>query len=293
MIPLCTVNLSYSLLERGSRMKRSVISLILVLVLSFVFVGCKKSNKSSLSETSAPTIQKKQYITTHTEENTFKWQCDIAPSDIKDYTGSPIEGFFITNNGELYEYDVVKTFSETEKCYRKIETNLKIKHMYYHFQFNRFSVLTEDFKVYSYNPEDKTFTNINTEFESVLKVFDSQGQIISWTNTNFNTSFFWFIDHTGNVYTVDQTEGKKYEKTFKCTLPFKEEIISANVGVIKTQKGYYLFNSKENRYKLSTEATAAYDNIAFLNELLVMYKDDPSYVYDHRLVYTVTMDYYC
>ena len=277
-------------------MKKSIISLILIFAISFIFVGCKASNESSQkgTSTSAPTIQKMQYMT-HTEEQTFKWQCNIAPSDIKDYTGSPIEGFFITNGGELYEYDVCKTFPETKKCYRKIETDLKIKYMYYHFQFNRFSVLTEDFKTYNYNSEDKTFTNINTEFENVLKSFDLQGKIINWSNTNFDTSFFWFIDHEGNVYTVDQSESKenkKYEKKLKCTLPFNEEIVSANLGVIKTKNSYYIFNSKENRYSLSTEATAAYDNIAFLNDFLVMYKDDSNHVYDHHLVYTATLDYY-
>ncbi len=279
-------------------MKKSVISLILIFALSFVCVGCKESNVSSQKEdsTSAPTIQKTQYMT-HTEEQTFEWKCDIAPSDIKNYTGSPIESFFITNKGELFEYDISKTFPETKKCYRKIETDLKIKYMDYHFQFDRFSVLTEDFKTYIYNSENKTFTNVNTGFEDVIKTFDTQGTIFNWSNTNFDTSYFWFIDREGNVYTVDQTEAyqsksEKYEKILKCKLPFDEEIVSANLGVIKTKNSYYIFNSKENCYNLSTEATAAYENIAFLNDYLVMYKDDPDHIYDHHLVHTVTLDYY-
>ena len=222
----------------------------------------------------------------------YEWKCDIAPTKIKVYSGSPLEGFFITTYDELYEYNSEIIFPETEKSYRKIDTELKFIYIYYHFQLDKLSVLTDDFKTYTYNKEEKSFTNIDNDFGNVVKEFCERGRILNWTNTNYNSTVIWFMDKSGKVYNIKQTQGTEYTQSLMCTVPPNEKILSSASGVIKTENKYYYFDSKESCFKLGEEPTAAYDNIAYLNEFIVMYMDDPTHIYDHNLIYKLKVSYY-
>lgn len=270
---------------------KKLLALLLTAFTVLSLSACQSSDVDTTdSSNSAPSISKKQYIT-HDESQVFEWKCDIAPTQIKTYSGSPLEGFFITTDDELYEYNSDIIFPETEKNYRKVETDLKFLYIYYYFAIDELSVLTDDFKTYSYDKEKKAFTNVADDFGSVVKNLSAQGRILNWSNTKFNSTVVWFMDQKGDIYTIKQTEGTEYTQSLVCTMPTKEKILSSESGVIKTEKNYYCLNSKFSSYVLNEEATAAYDNIAFLNDFIIMYKDDPNHIYDHKLIYTVTFLY--
>ena len=271
---------------------KKLLSILLIALTMFSLSACKTSNSDTTDSTSVTSpIQKAQYLT-HDETQMYEWKCDIAPTKIKVYSGSPLEGFFITTDDELYEYNSEIIFPETEKSYRKIDTELKFIYIYYHFQFDKLSVLTDDFKTYTYNKEEKSFTNIDNDFDSVVKEFCERGRILNWTNTNYNSTVIWFMDKSGKVYNIKQTQGTEYTQSLMCTVPPNEKILSSASGVIKTENKYYYFDSKESCFKLGEEPTAAYDNIAYLNEFIVMYKDDPTHIYDHKLIYKLKVSYY-
>ena len=248
-----------------------------------------KPSQSKSSSSPTDSIQKKRYIT-HDETQKYEWKCDIAPTKIKTYTGNPLRGFFITTDGKLYEYDSDIIFSETGKNYRKIETNLKIMYMYYYYGINRFSVLTEDFKTYYYNKDGKTFNKAENDFGSVVKDFSRRGKILDWSAST-RRSAFYFMDKKGDIFIIELTQGSKYRQISRGNMPLNEKILSSDIGTIKTQNAYYCFDMKKYCYVLNKEATAAYDNIAFLNDIVIMYKDDPTHIYDHNLVYTGKLIY--
>lgn len=271
-------------------MKKLLYILIIVMII-FSLSACKTTDLdvTDYSSIVSPN-QKKQYIS-HEETQVYEWKCDIAPAKIKVYTGSPLEGFFITTEDELYEYNSEIIFSETEKNYRKIETDLKFIHIYYHFQLDKFSVLTDDFKTYIYNKGEKSFVNIDNDFGSVVKKFNERGQILNWTNTDNNSTVIWFMDKNGDIYSIKQTQGTDYTQSLMCAFSLKEKIISSSLGVIQTENAYYCFDSKESCFTFSEDPTLAYDNIAFLNDFIIMYKDDPTHIYDHKLIYKTKFSY--
>lgn len=252
--------------------------------------GQNSDSNTTDSSNTTPSISKKQYMT-HDESQVYEWKCDIDPTKIKDYSGSPLEGFFITTDDELYEYNSEVTFPETEKNYRKIDTELKIIYIYYRFQLDRLSVLTDDFKTYTYNKEEKTFTNVDNDFGSVVKEFSERGRILLWGNGDRNSTVIWFMDKDCKVYNIKQTQGTEYTQTLMCTVPTNEKIVSSAAAIIKTENKYYYFDSEKSSFKLGEEPTAAYDNIAYLNDFIVMYKDDPTHIYDHNLIYSVKFSY--
>ena len=271
---------------------KKLFSLLLIALTMFLLSACKTSDAATTDSTSvASPIQKTRYLT-HDETQMYEWKCDIAPTKIKVYSGSPLEGFFITTDDELYEYNSEIIFPETEKSYRKIDTELKFIYIYYHFQLDKLSVLTDDFKTYTYNKEEKSFTNIENDFGSKVKEFAERGKILNWTNTNYNSTVIWFLDKDGKIYNIKQTQGTEYTQSLMCTAPSNEKILSSATGIIKTENKYYYFDSKGSCFKLGEEPTAAYDNIAYLNEFIVMYKDDPTHIYDHNLIYKLKFSYY-
>ena len=142
---------------------KKIFSILLIALTIVSLSACKESDSDIPDSTSSTfvesSIQKTQYLT-HDETQMYEWKCDIAPTKIKVYTGSPLEGFFITTYDELYEYNSEIIFPETEKSYRKIDTELKFIYIYYHFQLDKLSVLTDDFKTYTYNKEEKSFTRM-------------------------------------------------------------------------------------------------------------------------------------
>ena len=271
---------------------KKLLSILSIALIIFSLSACKTSDSDAVdSLPTASIIPKKQYIT-HDETQVYEWKCDIAPAKIKVYSGSPLEGFFITEDDALYEYNSETIFPETEKCYRKIDTDLKFIYIYYHFQLDRLSVLTDDFKTYTYNKEEKAFINIDNGFGSVVKEFNEHGRILDWTNTNYNSTVIWFMDKKGDIYSIKQMQGTEYTKKLMCNISLDEKIQSFDTGIIKTEKGYYCFDEKNSCFTLNEEATSAYDNIAVLTEFIVMYKDDPTHIYDHKLVYDVKVSYY-
>ena len=184
-------------------MKRILnLSLTILLVISLLLSGCRDaedtesrfSTATNQTQTSnaAVSISKKQYMT-HDKSQVYEWKCDIDPTKIKVYSGSPLESFFITTDDELYEYNSEIIFPETGKSYRKIDTELKFIHIYYYFQLDILSVLTEDFKTYTYNKEEKTFTDTDNNFDNVVKELSKRGRILNWTNTNNSPTTFWFM----------------------------------------------------------------------------------------------------
>lgn len=269
---------------------------LIVLLITFTMIlisACQPPNSDTINSSGyGSEISKKQYMT-HDETQVFEWKCDITPSQIKVYSGSPLEGFFITVDDELYEYNAEIIFSETEKNYRKIDTDLKILYIYYHFQLNELRILTTDFETYAYDKKENTFVNNGNDFGSVLEEFSKRGRIISWGGSvTSSKTCFWFIDEKGDVYRINQTEGREYTQKLMGTISEEEKILFSDTGVIETENGYYCFNSDESKFLLAEEPTAACDNIAFINDLIVMYKDDPTHIYDHNLIYKVKFSYY-
>lgn len=279
---------------QGCDSMKKIFSILLIALTIVSLSACKESDSDIPDSTSSTfvesSIQKTQYLN-HDETQVYDWKCDIAPSKIKVFSGSPIEGFFITTDDELYEYNSETTFPETEKCYRKIDTELKFIYIYYYYAMDSLSVLTDDFKTYTYNREEKTFTNIDNDFGSVVKEFYESSRILDWSHTNSNNTVIWVLDKNGKIYSIKQTQGTEYTKSLMCSVPTNEKIISSAFGIIKTENKYYCFDSKKSYFKLSEEATAAYDNIAFLNGFVIMYKDDPTHIYDHKLIYNVKFAY--
>ena len=151
---------------------KKLLSILSISLIIFSLSACKTSDSDAVdSLPTASIIPKKQYIT-HDETQVYEWKCDIAPAKIKVYSGSPLEGFFITEDDTLYEYNSETIFPETEKCYRKIDTDLKFIYIYYHFQLDRLSVLTDDFKTYTYNktlPGRTTIVNASEFYQSFKK----------------------------------------------------------------------------------------------------------------------------
>lgn len=270
---------------------KKILSILLITMMVFMLSACKTSDSDTTDSTSIESpIQKTQYLN-HDETQVYEWKCDIAPTKIKVYTGSPLEGFFITTDDELYEYNSETIFSETQKSYRKIDTDFKFIYIHYNFQSDKFSLLTDTFKTYSYNKEEKSFVNMDNDFGSVIKEFDGRGKILSWSIAN-DTAVIWFMDKKGDIYDIKQTKGSEYTKSLVCNMSTNEKIISSALGIIKTENEYYCFDSKKSCFILSEEPTAAYDNIAFLNDFIIMYKDDPNHIYDHKLIYKSKFSYY-
>lgn len=270
---------------------------LLVLLTAFTILllsACQSPNVGTTDFSSSdPPISKKQYMT-HDETEIFEWKCDIPPTQIKVYKGSPLEGFFITVDDQLYAYNAQEIFPETDKNYRKVDTDLKISHIHYHWQMNKLTVLSEDFKTYSYDNEQDTFVRFENDFGSVVQEFSDRGRILSWSSSNSNLTNFWFMDEKGDVYSINQTYGtiSEYTQTLLCTMPTDENILSADTGVIKTETKFYCFDSQKSCFVVAEQPTAAYDNIAFLNDIIVLYKDDPAHIYDHLLVNQVKFSYY-
>ncbi len=227
----------------------------------------------------------------HDATQVYEWKCDIPPTQIKQYAGSPIEGFFITVDDVLYEYNAQEIFPESGKNYRKIDTDLKMLYISYHFQLNRLVVLSHDFQTYTYNKAENAFVKVDHEFGGIVKEISENNTIISWSALDFLTTV-WFINEEGDVYSVKQTDGTEYKQSLLCTMPSNEKILFTDTGVIKTENGYYCFDQKQSRFLLAEEPTAVYDNIAFLNDIIIMYKDDPTHIYDHNLLYEVKFSYY-
>ncbi len=250
-------------------------------------IGSKKPEDNPKVDTSK--IEKKQYLT-HADDEIFDWKCDIAPSKIKVFEGCPIDAFFITTDNELYEYNAQEAFANG-KNYRKVNYDIKILRIDYHYQLNRLSVLTEDYKTYTYDKQNDKFVDANNAFDSVVKDFSTRGTILSWGYGTMGTTF-WFMDKKGEVSFISQTEGTEYSQRAMGKMPTDEKIIYSTASTIKTDNGYYCFSDKKNSYVLSEEATAASDNIAFLSDIIVLYKDDPTHIYDHTLVYSGKFKYY-
>ncbi len=252
-----------------------------------------QSNNSQLSTTGVSQNTSLQYNhIAHDSTQIYEWKCDIPPTQIKEYDGSPIEGFFITVDDVLYEYNAQEIFPESGKNYRKIDTDLKMLYISYHFQMNRLVVLSDDFQTYTYDKAENAFVKVDHEFGGIVKEISKNNTIISWSALNSYRTTVWFIDEKGDVYSVKQTDGTEYTQSLLCTMPSKEKILFADTGVIKTENGYYCFDQKQSRFLLAEEPTAVYDNIAFLNHIIIMYKDDPTHIYDHKLLYEVKFSYY-
>ena len=274
--------------ERIFYMKKLI---VLLMVFTLFLSSCQSADTDTTgSSSSKPEITKKQYLT-HKETEVFDWKCDIPPAKIKIYDGSPIEGFFITLEDELYEYNAEEIFPQTEKNYRKVNTDFKILYIDYHFQINRLSVVADDYKTYIYDKENDTFVYTNPEFTSVVQKFAKSGEIINGILSQTGSTVFWYVDEFWNMYEIKQTNGTEYMKNLRCKPPKKTNALYWDTAIIKTESEYYCYDRKKNNYVLSEEATAAYDNIAFLNDIIVMYKDDPEHIYDHSLIYTAKFVY--
>lgn len=235
-----------------------------------------------------PTVSKAQYMT-HEETQTYDWKCDIPPTQIKVYKGSALEGYFVTVDGDLYAYNAQEVFTDTDKHYRKVETDLNVAYLSYHYQLDKLTVLTEEFKTYSYDQEQDAFTPFEDDFGSVVETFSKRGRILSWSNTNLGLTNFWFIDKNGNVYSIEQDfeNPAEYREVLKGSIPAAETVLFTATGIIKTASKYYCYDSEKACFYVSEEATAAYDNIAFMDDLIVLYTDDPTHIYGHKLVYQI------
>ncbi len=265
------------------------LAVLSLFTLSACYAPVEDTSDTVQTESSVP---KAQHMT-HDETQTFDWKCDIAPAQIKIYKGSPLEGYFVTTDGDLYAYNAQEVFADTDQHYRKVETDLKIAFLTYHYQMDKLTVLTEDFKTYSYDREQDTFVPFEDDFGSVVEAFSKRGIILSWGNTNSKSTTFWFLDEKGNVFFVEQDYEKpfEYRQTLKGTIPTDETILSTASGVVKTASKYYCYDSEKAGFYVSEEATAAYDTIAYVDDLIVLYKDDPTHIYDHKLVYQVEFVY--
>lgn len=264
------------------------LQLLLIAFIVMALSACHSTAHNPTDFSSAdPVVSKKQYMT-HDETQTYEWKCDIAPAQIKTYKGSPLEGYFITVDGDLYAYNAQTAFEGTDKHYQKVDTDLRIAYLSYHYQLDELTVLTEDFKTYAYDQEQDTFTPFENDFGNVIKAFSERGRILSWGCSNLGMTNFWFMDKKGEVYTVAQKFGtvSEYTQTLKCTFSTEEKILSTVSGIIKTDSKYYYFDLENaSCYSVAEEATAVYDNIAFMDDLIVLYKDDPTHIYDHTLIY--------
>ena len=163
--------------------------IVLLMIFTLFLSSCQSADTGTAgSSSSKPEITKKQYLT-HKETEVFDWKCDIPSAKIKFYDGSPIQGFFITLEDELYEYNAEEIFPQTEKNYRKIDTDFKILYMDYHFQLNELSVVTDDYKTYIYDKENDSFVYTNPEFTSVVQKFAKSDEIIKFLSFIFDINF--------------------------------------------------------------------------------------------------------
>jgi len=90
--------------ERKEIVMKKLLALLLTVFTIMSLSSCKTSDSNRTDSSNATlAISKKQYMT-YDESQVYEWKCDVVPTKIKDYSGSPLEGFFITTDDELYEY---------------------------------------------------------------------------------------------------------------------------------------------------------------------------------------------
>lgn len=254
--------------------KRRNIIFLIILVLSIMLTGC--SNSKDNKEEKKPKEEVNEYV--KHQFTKYEWKCSIPLENIKELNYKT--QMFITNDGDLYEFDFNGKFSTNDDHCRKIESNFKFV------KFIQGAVITTDNKIYGYDDYNKEFVE----------------RMSGWT-LSFNYSLY---DYNQDVFVIGETslvvEGKNVysfelpetleNKTFIGTLNDDEEFVRGYHRAIKTTKRYYKYEiistdecinyvDVECKYGIRPieEINKDYDKIYYYDGYYLIYKDDLKHIY--------------
>lgn len=264
-------------------MKKKISLFILCGFILLGVCGCgKEKNEVSNSNNVNPALNNTCSLTEYSVEYSGKDFYCPEMSEIKQGGG----GFFITNDGKLYEYSN-KKYSTTENNCKKVETDVVFD------KIIRDTLISKNGDFYSYNysnlkkitnqeiEQGRAFYGIN-QMEIELYKLNSNIFFLKFIDTN-NPEIYGYVDGN-NVYSItyDWDNKKANEKLLYI---FKDDEIIENLtnGYIITSKGYYVYditNKNEcQRYedveceyglvKVETKSNCE-DSIIYVNDMLLV-----------------------
>lgn len=261
---------------------------VVLLSICFLISGCSNNSNSSstLEEHKDNENKNVKEVLSRVRNTSYDWNCEVPLNEIKDIGSA--NSMFITNDGLLYEFNLMQKYSTTNNNCRKIDTDYRFK------RFINGAIISTDNKIYAYynNEFVERMSGWTEAFNYDLFDYNENVMIL---NGEFDINHRYGIVKNNKVYTYDkgyitQVDIKNEEEIF--SIPSDETVIGLYESYIKTDKAYYKYDIV-NRNECNTYAdieceygivkdevlTKVYDDIYFINNNYIIVKDDYKKIY--------------
>ena len=280
------------------------IKCIIVLIIILGFCGCASNkivddNKENINENKEDFNDSEIESSEQKEEQEviedvfmvgnsvkYNWDCEVSLNNIKDI--SLFSNMFISNDGMLYEFDLLKEYSTTKNHCKKIETDKTFD------KFINGAIISTDKKIYAYL--DGVFEERIYGWTGAFHydLFDYNENVIV-LNLFLDSNPKYGIVKDNKVYGYDTNSFNSDDiKTEKELYSFAadEYFIGIYGSYIKTNKAYYkygIINKKDCDKYADIECvygivkdelvTNSYDKIFYLNNRYIIFKNDLNHIY--------------
>ncbi len=276
-------------------MKRKIL-LLIITIFTILLTGCSKINNS--------TDNNQDDFMSYIEKNyvKFDWFDDnIKFDDIKDF--SSYDEYFITKDGNLFQYNLEKKFKSTNKNYEQINSSLNFV------RFVRYDIVDDNNNYYRYtegiNKSDEK------EWDSDLnnlcnKIYINYPNVYSIGNEwrvyrhqyllyEDNNLYIFKYKKKSNAINISGESTCIFEKEIvEPSVINNEKFISATGYIFKTDKSFYKTQTKEIKSEYADEEdyttdsitkmeiSKYYDDIYYFNGSVLILKDDLNHIYINK-----------
>ena len=216
----------------------------LIFLLAIILIcGCSKNNNNE--KTNNNEISKNSCTLTADSEMGFNK--DFYCPEMKNIKHNSISSFFITNDGELYEYSY-KKYSTTNTNCKKVETDIIFD------KIVRSTLISKDGELYAYRAYESKLEKITNEqielgrsFYGIdqmeIKLYRLNSNIFYLNQLDINEpEIYGYLDNN-NLYLITYDWNNNIS-TEQFLYSFKEDEIIENLtnGYIITNYGYYVYD---------------------------------------------------